>query len=94
MSVAGTWKLSMKTPFGVQTPTLSIDENGGKLEGANGPADIQEVQIDGNSFSFNSKVKTPMGTFPVSFRGTVSGDEMEGTYKSMAGVTEFSGERG
>lgn len=95
MSVAGNWKLTMNTPFGVQTPTLSIDaaNNTGTLSAATGDAELEELKIDGDNVSFTAKVDTPMGKFPVSFRATASGDNLNGTFKTMMGTTEFTGVR-
>ena len=55
MSAIGTWKLSMDTPIGKQTPTLEfIDQDGtykGTLEGPAGKVDLQDVTVDGDNFS-------------------------------------------
>jgi len=95
MSAAGTWKLTMNTPFGVQTPTLSIDaaSNTGTLSGATEPSELEDLKLDGDKVSFTTKVTTPMGKFPVSFEATADGDNMTGTFKTMMGKTEFSGVR-
>lgn len=93
MSVLGSWKLTMNTPFGVQTPTLEIKEGSGTLTGTTGSAPLEELTINGLNVSFTAKVATPMGSFPVSFRATAEGNEMKGTYKTMMGTTEFTGVR-
>ena len=96
MSVAGNWKLTMQTPFGEQTPTLKISDQGGysgTLESPAGAAELEELKVEGNNLSFTAKVQTPMGKFPVSFRASVEGDALEGTFKTMLGVTEFTGVR-
>jgi len=87
----------METPFGVQTPLLAIKEAGGAysgvLSGATGDAALENVAVDGNSISFIAEVSTPMGQFPVSFRATIAGDALTGTFKTMMGVTEYTGVR-
>lgn len=95
MSIAGNWKLTMNTPFGVQTPTLSLDaaNNSGTLSGATGDAALEDVKIEGDKASFSAKVETPMGKFPVSFEATAEGDNLNGTFKTMMGKTEFTGVR-
>jgi hypothetical protein len=97
MSVAARWKLTMNTPFGVQTPLLSIEQKdgayGGTLAGATGTAPLERLKVDGASVSFTANVTTPMGTFPVSFSATVEGDAMTGRYETMMGATDFSGVR-
>jgi len=95
MSIGGTWKLTMNTPFGVQTPTLTIDveSNSGKLSAATGDVELEDLKIEGNTASFTAKVSTPMGKFPVSFEATADGDNLSGTFKTMMGKTEFTGVR-
>ena len=97
MSVTGNWKLNMLTPFGVQTPTLAIKQEGaghsGTLDGKTGMATIDELKVDGETLSFSAIAKTPMGDFPVSYRASVAGDNMNGTFKTMMGETPFTGVR-
>jgi len=97
MSVAGNWKLTMNTPFGVQIPLLAIkrenDAFSGTLTGATGEAVLEELKVDGSTLSFTAKAKTPMGSFQVSYRATVAGDAMSGAYETMMGTTEFTGVR-
>ncbi|MCC5860010.1 MAG: hypothetical protein JJT90_17775 [Ectothiorhodospiraceae bacterium] len=94
MSIVGSWKLTMKTPFGVQTPTLVINEdNSGQLEGSNGAAQLEDLKVDGNTASFSADIPTPMGKFKVSFTAEAGGDTLTGSFKTMMGSTEFTGER-
>ncbi len=97
MSVAGSWKLTMDTPFGVQTPLLAIkEENGaysGTLTGATGEAVLDELKVEAATLSFTATAKTPMGDFEVSYRATVDDNAMTGTFKTMMGTTPFTGVR-
>ena len=97
MSVVGQWKLTMQTPFGVQTPILEIKQEGavysGTLSGKTGAATLDALKVDGMSLTFSAIAKTPMGDFPVSYRATVAGDTLSGTFKTMMGETDFSGAR-
>lgn len=97
MSVAGNWKLTMETPFGVQTPLLEIKEAGGSysgtLTGSTGSTPLESLKVEGERVSFTAQVSTPMGTFPVSFAAAVSGNDMKGEYETMMGKTPFSGVR-
>ncbi|HEX7042998.1 MAG TPA: hypothetical protein VF203_00150 [Burkholderiales bacterium] len=97
MSVVGNWKLTMETPFGVQTPLLEIKEAGGvysgTLAGSTGTAELEQLKVEGNRVSFSAKVSTPMGSFPVSFSASVDGNDMKGEYETMMGKTPFSGVR-
>ena len=97
MSVAGNWKLTMETPFGVQTPLLAIKNDNkvysGTLTGTAGTTDLENLKVEGMSLSFTAKVATPMGSFPVSFGATVDGNAMKGVYETMMGNTDFTGVR-
>jgi len=87
----------MDTPFGVQTPLLAIKlESGaysGTLTGESGEASIEEIKVEEASLSFRAEIATPMGSVPVSFRAKIEGNVLSGTYKTLMGVTEFSGVR-
>jgi hypothetical protein len=93
MSATGAWRLTMNTPFGVQTPLLKIDGASGALESDRGSAALEDLKIDGDKISFSSKVPTPMGEFPVSFEAEISGDSLAGNYETMMGSTPFTGVR-
>ena len=97
MSVIGNWKLTMETPFGVQTPSLAIKTDGGAhsgtLTGNAGATPLEQLKVDGMSVSFSAMVSTPMGAFSVAFRATVDGNTLKGEYETMMGTTEFSGVR-
>ncbi|HLF24481.1 MAG TPA: hypothetical protein VI565_11210 [Burkholderiales bacterium] len=97
MSVVGNWKLSMETPFGVQTPSLAIKHEGGAysgtLTGDAGTTPLEQLNVDGTSMSFSAMVSTPMGQFSVAFRATADGNTLKGEYETMMGTTEFSGAR-
>lgn len=95
--VAGSWKLTMDTPFGVQTPLLAIKQDGnafsGTLTGTTGEAALEELKVEGAKLSFAARAKTPMGTFKVSYEATVAGDALSGAYETMMGSTPFTGVR-
>ena len=97
MSVIGTWKLTMETPFGVQTPSLAIKHDGGThsgtLTGSAGTTPLEGLKVDGMAMSFSAKVPTPMGSFSIAFTATANGNELKGEYESMMGKTPFSGVR-
>ncbi len=97
MSAIGTWKLSMDTPIGKQTPTIVILEQGGSykgtMEGPAGKVDLEEVTVEGNSFAFKADVTTPLGKFNLAFKGTVEGDNLSGSFKTPLGPNPFTGER-
>lgn len=97
MSVPGTWQLTMNTPMGKQTPTLTISEEGGSYKGTltnpQGTSDLEEITIDGVNFSFSVEVPTPMGKIKMGVSGAVDGDSISGNFKTPMGPTPFTGER-
>lgn len=97
MSVVGNWKLTMETPFGVQTPLLAIQQeagtHSGTLTGNAGATPLEQLKVEGTAMSFSAMVSTPMGQFSVTFRATVDGNALKGEYETMMGTTEFSGVR-
>ena len=94
MSIVGSWKLTLETPFGVQTPTLRIAPDGtGGLGSHAGEVPLTELQISGNSAEFHAKVPTPMGSFNIGFDITASGDALTGNFKTPLGSTPLTGIR-
>ncbi len=82
--VAGTWNYSIDIGGTASGGTLKIENNGGNISGvitndqANGPADIEDVELDGNELTF----AVPMddaGSTKVTITVTIEEDEMEGT---------------
>ena len=94
MAIAGTWKLTLETPFGVQTPSLRIDADGtGALISAIGEAPLGDLTVTDDTAEFTANVPTPMGNFSIGFSVKASGDALAGTFKSPLGSTDFTGLR-
>ena len=97
MSAAGIWKLTMNTPIGRQTPTLTITEEGGAYKGTihdpTGTAELEELFVEGNRFAFKAKIDTPMGKFRLAFKGFADGDTVSGDFDTPLGSVPFTGER-
>ena len=94
MGIAGTWKLPLETPFGVQTPSLRIDADGtGALISAIGEAPLGDLKVTDDTAEFTANVPTPMGNFSIGFSVKASGDALAGTFTSPLGATDFSGLR-
>jgi hypothetical protein len=94
MSIAGTWKLTLETPFGVQTPSLRIDADGtGALISQIGEAPLSDLTVTEDTAEFTANVPTPMGNFSIGFSVKASGDALAGTFNSPLGATDFTGLR-
>ncbi|HEX5479584.1 MAG TPA: hypothetical protein VFY79_07675 [Dehalococcoidia bacterium] len=96
MAVDGTWNLTLNTPMGAQTPTLTLAANGdaltGKLDGPQGAADIEDGKVEGNDVSW--AITVPQMAMTITFKGTVSGDSMKGNASLGAfGDAPFEGTR-
>ncbi len=95
--LAGSWKLTIDTPRGVQHPVLDVVQQGDAYSGTynsrRGPIDIAEIAVAGNQFSFPLVISIPIGTIEVNYVGTIAGDAMQGVAKNPRGEVPFSGER-
>lgn len=96
MPVDGTWKLTMTTPMGTQTPTLTLASDGGNvtgtMEGAQGTVAIEEGRVDGNSISW--VITAAQMAMKINFSGTIDGDRMSGKAElGTFGEAAFDGVR-
>ena len=94
MSVDGTYKLTVISPLGTLTPTLSLKEDGDDLIGSVEGIEGSEKQafsgtVDGNRASWRMKV---MG-YDLDCTATVDGDSISGTMTNPMGGATFTGER-
>jgi hypothetical protein len=94
MAIAGLWKLTLETPFGVQTPSLRIGADGtGGLVTPIGEAPLNDLKLTDDTADFTANVPTPMGNFSIGFTVKADGDALSGTFNSPMGATAFSGVR-
>jgi hypothetical protein len=96
MSVNGTWKLTMTTPMGVQTPTLTLasagDSLSGTMDGAQGVAQIEDGRVDGASVSW--AITAAQLGMKIAFSAAVDGDRISGKAALGAfGEATFEGVR-
>ncbi len=94
--VAGNWEMSMETPRGTMTQTLTLEQDGknlkGTLKGQRGESPV-EGTLDGNKINFTVKRETPNGTRTIEYAGTVDGDAMMGTVKFGEREMEWTAKR-
>ena len=98
MAVDGTWNLTMDTPMGERTSTLTVKAAGGKLEGTQSAegqtAAIVDGAVDGNNARWKVSITQPM-PLTLEFAATVDGDAMSGTVQlGMFGSSPFRATRG
>jgi hypothetical protein len=98
MSIAGKWQVSMDTPIGTQKFTWDLRQAGtvwtGTMDGQAGVSELTDIQVNGESVSFGTRIASPMGTIDVAFSGTASGGQIGGVCKTRFGDMRFSGQRG
>jgi hypothetical protein len=97
MSVAGNYKVTVKTPVGPQEGMLTLRVDGDALSGTlNNPKGSSEFTggtVNGNEVQFAAKIRTPLGRLKASVAGTVEGDRFVGTAKLPLGVAHIEGVR-
>jgi len=96
--VAGTWSVTVNTPQGSQSMTMTLTQDGtafsGTMNSEMGTLPVAEGQISGNSASWS--ITVPMGgqSMTVNFRGDVEGNRMRGTAELGAfGSAPFTAEK-
>ncbi len=97
MAADGIWKLSMTTPMGTQTPTLTLVSSGsaltGTMEGAQGTVDIEDGAVDGDNVTW-AITAAQMG-MKIVFKGAINGDAISGSADiGTFGSATFEGTRG
>jgi hypothetical protein len=97
MSIAGNWKITVKTPMGDQQSTLALKVDGTTLRGtqtsAFGVSELTGGVVNGNSATWNTKMTSPF-TMDLEFSATFDGDKISGNVKAgVFGESDFSGSR-
>ncbi len=98
MAVDGNWTITMETPLGERSATLSLTANGtsltGTMSGEAGTTSIEDGVVNGNALSFKVDITQPM-PLTLEFSATVESDEMSGSVKlGMFGKAPLKGRRG
>lgn len=97
MSVAGTYKTTVKSPMGDQTGTLTVVPDGdtfsGSLIGSLGSMDITGGAVSGNTISWKMNMVVPM-PMTLDCEATIEGDTLTGSVNAGAfGAMPLSGTR-
>lgn len=94
MGIVGTWKLTLNTPFGVQSPLLRIAPDGtSELGSQAGEVPLADLQLTATTAEFSARVPTPMGQLDIGFDLTADGNRLSGNFKSPLGSMPLSGFR-
>ena len=98
MTVAGTYAITVKSPMGEQSGTLTVHPDGGAFSGTvnvamMGTMEIADGKVDGDRLSWTMQMKMPM-PMALECEATVSGDAISGTVKAGAfGTFDLNGTR-
>ena len=81
MAVDGNWNLTMNTPMGERTATLTLKSAGTTLTGTQGAegnsAEIFDGAVNGDDLAWKVSITNPM-PLTLDFTGKVSGNSMTG----------------
>ena len=98
MAVDGTWNITIQTPMGPREASLELTTGGGALRGTfsnqRGSSAIFDAAAHGDDISFSTDFEGAMGKMQLDFKGSVSGDSMDGDVVfGQFGNGTFSGAR-
>ncbi len=109
VDVTGTWEISWENPRGATTTTFLFEQDGTALTGTaqmamrgrpggGGGEGTREVEItdgkvEGNTITFSMAMGMGERSMAFTFKGTVTGDTMEGTMTTPRGENPFTGKR-
>lgn len=94
----GVFNIIAKMPvLGRQKGNISFTVDGDSVTGSTtfmrNLVPMENVVIDGNSFSGTADAPSPTGKMRMEISGTVDGDAISGEIKSPLGTFKYSGER-
>ncbi|GGC56759.1 hypothetical protein [Chelatococcus reniformis] len=98
MAVDGTWNITMQTPMGERSSSITLASDGGALTGTQAAegnsTEIFDGAVAGDEASWKIKIDNPM-PLTLEFKGNVEGDTINGTVSAgFVGSWPFSGSRG
>jgi hypothetical protein len=96
-NVTGNWKITLETPNGPGTPSVTFKQEGdaltGTYKGRMGEAPLKGT-VKGNEINFSIKVNAQGNELQIDYSGTVDGDTMKGKVKfGEFGEGTFSGKK-
>jgi len=97
MAVDGNWTLTMSTPMGERSATLSLKSAGSTLSGTQGAegntAEIFDGTVNGDDVAWKVSITSPM-PLTLAFTGKVAGDDISGEMGiGPMGSFPFTGKR-
>lgn len=95
--LSGTWVLSVESPQGTSSPTMTLNQDGDKVTGTYtgsiGSSDISGT-VEGDKFTLTANLSMQGQEIPLTYTGTQNGDNMSGNLDLAGmGAAEFTGAR-
>ena len=95
-SVAGAWQMTYQGRNGAVNQTLTFTQDGTTLTGTvhsdRGDSPLNGT-ITGSAIDFTIKRTTPNGDFTIEYKGTVTGDDMKGSFTMGDNTRDWSATR-
>lgn len=97
-AAVGSWNLVIETPVGNQESVLVVTGDAsmldGMLSGEQGEVPLTEVMFAGEELTFAVSIDAQGQQLDLTFKGTVAGDSINGTFESPFGPITVTGSRG
>lgn len=98
MAVDGTYEITVDTPMGAQSMTLTLKTDGdalsGKIDSPMGALEFSGGSVSGDDISWQMEIESPMGKMNLEYKAKVTGDDIAGEVKAGSfGASPFKGKR-
>lgn len=97
MPTTGSYDLTVDTPFGAQHGRLDLDLTADRLTGqlstSSGTSELDDGSVDGDTFTFTTRIRTPMGRMKATVTGGVEGDTLTASARLPLGRAAIHGTR-
>ena len=95
--LVGHWNFYVPTTRGVELVEVEVSGASGNYQGVfsgeNDKVDLQNIEIDGDTFSFDQEVRKFFNTFTLAYSGTVEDNRIKGFVDTPMGPKSFRAER-
>jgi hypothetical protein len=91
----GNWSITIDTPIGSMNADLVINADlSGEMRSTDlGSAPLHSVAVDGEALRFATNVDAQGTALTLAFTGTVTGDDMRGSFNTDFGAIQVTGRR-
>ena len=98
VDVSGTWEMTTQGRQGEMTRDITITQDGDKITVTmpgfrGGDPLVGEGKVDGNKIEWTIVRETPRGEMSMTYKGTVDGNTMKGTFTAMDREMEWTAKK-